>query len=327
MNDSAASIVMLKSITIDPDFEGVCPPLSADEFVLLEQNILSDGEVTNPLIVWNNSLVDGHHRRQVILKHPDLPFQIKEVSFADKYEAIAWICKNQAGRRNLTHEQLIYLLGKRYEAEKQSWGSSDGFRGNGNDDLVRGQIVPLPDSHKTSRAIAKEYGVEERTVRRAEQFANGVDAAEAACPGVKQELLSGLLKPTKREVSDLAKLPTDEVADKVSEYRKRQAEQEEKRRQAREEKRRRLEEASEAEETDSRYTSISELSANMAKPKPRNNVSNVIGILSDMAQTLQGTCVAYISEFPELLEADNHLLVQALDGLYEYLTGVMKKED
>lgn len=123
MNDSAANIEMLKSITIDPDFEGVCPPLSADEFALLEQNILSDGEVTNPLIVWNNSLIDGHHRRQVILNHPELPFQIKEVTFANKYEAIAWICKNQAGRRNLTSEQLNYLLGKRYEAEKHSNGA------------------------------------------------------------------------------------------------------------------------------------------------------------------------------------------------------------
>lgn len=119
MNDSAASIDLLKDIIVDQDFESVCPPLTEDEFSLLEQNILSDGEVTSPLIVWNNNLIDGHHRRQIILQHPELPFQIKEVAFNDKYEAIAWICKNQAGRRNLTSEQLSYLIGKRYEAEKQ----------------------------------------------------------------------------------------------------------------------------------------------------------------------------------------------------------------
>ena len=102
MNDSAVSIEMLKDILVDPDFESVCPPLTEDEFSLLEQNILSDGEVTSPLIVWDNKLIDGHHRRQIILKHPELPFQIKEVAFNNKYEAIAWICKNQAGRRNLT---------------------------------------------------------------------------------------------------------------------------------------------------------------------------------------------------------------------------------
>ena len=109
MSDSAVSICVLKDILIDPDFESVCPPLTEDEFSLLEQNILSDGEVTNPLIVWDNKLIDGHHRRQIILKHPELPFQIKEIAFSNKYEAIAWICKNQAGRRNLTPEQLSWM--------------------------------------------------------------------------------------------------------------------------------------------------------------------------------------------------------------------------
>lgn len=85
MNDSAVSIEMLKDILVDPDFESVCPPLTEDEFSLLEQNILSDGEVTSPLIVWDNKLIDGHHRRQIILKHPELPFQIKEAAFIDKY--------------------------------------------------------------------------------------------------------------------------------------------------------------------------------------------------------------------------------------------------
>lgn len=40
MNDSAVSIEMLKDILVDPDFESVCPPLTEDEFSLLEQNIL-----------------------------------------------------------------------------------------------------------------------------------------------------------------------------------------------------------------------------------------------------------------------------------------------
>ena len=47
MSDSAVSICVLKGILIDPDFESVCPPLTEDEFSLLEQNILSDREVTD----------------------------------------------------------------------------------------------------------------------------------------------------------------------------------------------------------------------------------------------------------------------------------------
>lgn len=40
MNDSAARIDLLKDIIVDQDFESVCPPLTEDEFSLLEQNIL-----------------------------------------------------------------------------------------------------------------------------------------------------------------------------------------------------------------------------------------------------------------------------------------------
>ncbi len=323
MNDSAVRVEMLKIISIDPDFESVCPPLTEDEFTLLEQNILSDGEVTSPLIVWDNKLIDGHHRRQIILNHPELPFQVKEVAFNNKYEAIAWICKNQAGRRNLTSEQLTYLIGKQYEAEKQSWGASDGFRGNGNEESVSYQNDNLPKTEKTNERIAKEYGIGSASVSRAEKYAKGVDAAEAVCPGVKQELLSGTFKPTKKEVSELSMLPAEEVSDKLSEYRKAQEEREEKRRQAREEKCRQAEGAT---ETDDGYNSISDLSANMAEPKRRNNVSNVIGIISEMAQKLQATCETYIDEFPELTETEKPQLFQALDDLREYLNELYKED-
>ena len=323
MNDSAVSIEMLKDILVDPDFESVCPPLTEDEFSLLEQNILSDGEVTSPLIVWDNKLIDGHHRRQIILKHPELPFQIKEVAFNNKYEAIAWICKNQAGRRNLTSEQMSYLIGKRYEAEKQSWGASDGFRGNGNDQSVSYQNDNLLRIEKTNERIAKEYGIGSASVNRAELYAKGVDAAEVACPGVKQELLSGSFKPTRKEVSALSKLPAEEVPDKLSEYRRAQAEREEKRRQAQDEKRRRAEEAKEA---GKQFTSISELSANMAEPKRRNDVSNVIGIISDAALEMKDTCETHIAEFPQLMEEDKPLLLQALKDLKEYLNEIFKEE-
>lgn len=290
---------------------------------MLEQNILSDGEVTNPLIVWNNKLIDGHHRRQIILKHPELPFQIKEIAFSNKYEAIAWICKNQAGRRNLTSEQMSYLIGKRYEAEKQSWGASDGFRGNGNDQSVSYQNDNLLRIEKTIERIAKEYGIGSASVNRAELYAKGVDAAEVACPGVKQELLSGSFKPSRKEVSALSKLPAEEVADKLSEYRRAQAEREEKRKQAQEEKRRRAEAAKEA---GKQFTSISELSANMAEPKRRNDVSNVIGIISDAALEMKDTCETYIAEFPQLMKEDKPLLLQALKDLKEYLNEIFKEE-
>lgn len=322
MNDSAVSIEMLKDILVDPDFESVCPPLTEDEFSLLEQNILSDGEVTSPLIVWDNKLIDGHHRRQIILKHPELPFQIKEAKFDSHAAAKAWICSNQLGRRNLTPEQKDYLIGTQYESEKQAYGDLERFTAN-SVNLPSGQIDHLGENEKTSEKIAREHGVSEVTVRRNGRYSKGVDAAEAACPGVKQELLSGSFKPTKPEVIALSKLPAEEVADKISEYRRAQAEREAKRQKDRDEKRRRAEEAKEA---GKQFTSISELSANMAEPKRRNDVSNVIGIISDAALEMKDTCETHIAEFPQLMKEDKPLLLQALKDLKEYLNEIFKEE-
>ena len=46
--------------------------------------------------------------------------------FANREEALAWICKNQLGRRNLTPEQKKFLMGKQYSSEKRT----EAFRGN-----------------------------------------------------------------------------------------------------------------------------------------------------------------------------------------------------
>ena len=61
-------------LRIDPEFESKIPPLSAEEFRQLEENILSDGIVINPIIVWNGVIVDGHNRFH-ILEAPAYPVQ------------------------------------------------------------------------------------------------------------------------------------------------------------------------------------------------------------------------------------------------------------
>ena len=63
---------------------------------------------------------------------------------------------------------------------------------------------------KTCERIANENGVSSASVIRAEQFANGVDAAEEAVPGIKQEILTGSIKPTEKAVAAIAKAPQEE---------------------------------------------------------------------------------------------------------------------
>lgn len=83
----------------DPEFQSKIPPLTFEELNQLEANILRDGRILNPIIVWEGLIVDGHNRYTIAKKHPEIPFTIHEKEFASRYEAIIWFCKNQLGRR------------------------------------------------------------------------------------------------------------------------------------------------------------------------------------------------------------------------------------
>ena len=112
---------MLQNLSVDPEFESKIPPLREEELKQLEENILADGVVINPLIVWKGIIVDGHNRYRILQQHPEIQFTIYEKEVPDRYAVIAWICKNQLGRRNLTSQQFKYLMGQQYKAEKTAY--------------------------------------------------------------------------------------------------------------------------------------------------------------------------------------------------------------
>ena len=90
---------MLRRLKIDPEFQSKIPPLTFEELNLLETNILEEGRILSPLIVWNGLIVDGHNRFAILKNHPEIKYTVLEKEFANRYEAIVWICKNQLGRR------------------------------------------------------------------------------------------------------------------------------------------------------------------------------------------------------------------------------------
>ena len=201
------------NLKIDPEFQSQIPPLTDDEFKQLEENILKEGKLISPLIVWNNTLVDGHNRYAILRKHPEIYFSTMPLPFESREEVLAWICKNQLGRRNLTPEQKKYLIGKQYEAEKCANG------GDRKSPAAKSgsQIGNLIGNPKTCKRIATENGVSKNTVIRAEEFAKGVDAAEEAVPGTRQKVLSGEVKPTAAEIASVARAPPEERAALVAE--------------------------------------------------------------------------------------------------------------
>lgn len=197
-------------LNIDPEFRDKIPALTDAEYEQLRENILSDGEVYEPIVTWNNTIVDGHNRWKIICENWELlkdKFRTKPMAFADKWEAFEWMYKKQLGRRNLTDEQRTMVIGKLYEARKKTIG---GNRGNQHTKLPGVQNGPLP---KTAEIIADELGIGQNTVKRAEKFAKGVDALRKQSPDAADKVLRGGSGATKLLISELPTKSKEEISE------------------------------------------------------------------------------------------------------------------
>lgn len=204
----------MRQLTIDPEFRDKIPPLSQDEFSKLEENILADGEVREPLVLWHNTIIDGHHRWAIIQKHPEIPYKVTQMDFPDKWAAIVWMCRNQLGRRNVTDEQKTVLIGEAYRAQKMTKGGERGTARNENGQFTASaQNEHLPQ--RTADAIAKDFSVGRETVKRAEHFVDSLDEAEKVSPGFRESVLSGAVKAPKSVIAEIRNVPEENRAEVV----------------------------------------------------------------------------------------------------------------
>ena len=287
---------MLQNLRIDPEFASKIPSLREEELKQLEENILADGVVINPLIVWNGVIVDGHNRYRILRQHPEIQFTTYEKAFSDRYAAIAWICRNQLGRRNLTPQQFKYLMGQQYGAEKASHGGdrkSDQQKSSGqNDHLI--------EKEKTRQRIANENHVSESFVRRSEYFAQGVDAAEEVEPGIKQEILTGSIKPTEKAVAAIAKTPPEERPALVQQLR--QTKEPEKPQEKPQEKPKRKRSVAET------LQAIREVSERMLQPTGETNADDICYELGDALDNM-------IFRWNTCLQNNPALCLSGLEGI------------
>ena len=180
-------------IKIDPEFQSFVPAISDDERTQLEANIVQHGGARDPLTVWlrgdnDEVLLDGHNRYEICTRL-GLRFSYCHVFFETRDEAADWIDRNQLGRRNLSRQDYKLLLGRRYNRAKRA----DGGHG---DQKSGGQTArPKP----AAETLAKEHGVDEKTVRRA-----GKLQAAAAQLDIEQKMVTGAIKASEADIVEAA---------------------------------------------------------------------------------------------------------------------------
>jgi N6-adenosine-specific RNA methylase IME4 len=167
-----------KSLQIDPEFRNLMPPLTKEEYESLEKSICREG-CRDPLVVWENIVLDGIHRLEICRKH-GIPFAIIEKECENRDEAKLWIIENQYARRNLTdYWRCLLALAKesllRNQArERQREGGRSKVRQNSDEAI------------DVKKKLAKEAGVSHDTIAKVkviEEKASDKEKTQLKTPG------------------------------------------------------------------------------------------------------------------------------------------------
>lgn len=158
------------NIKIETEFKELLPPLTPEQKEELERDIIKNG-CQNPLIVWGNILVDGHHRYEICEKN-NIPYDILEMEFENKLEAMEWAWANQKNRRNLNKYELAQIALKfkptieEKAKENLSLAGGDKKSKNAKSDCQKSDKVITPID--TKKELAKLAGVSHDTIHKVE---------------------------------------------------------------------------------------------------------------------------------------------------------------
>lgn len=190
---------------IDPEFKRLLPELSEIELEYLEANIIQDG-CRDPIVVWDNIIVDGHHRYEICKRHR-ISFKTESVHFSCREEALRWICLNQVGRRNISPELLRYQIGKRYNLEKVL--SAHNPKGKNQHTEVAPEVLmrpPLERRKGTAAAIGRAYNVSHFAVHSYKDIATAIDTIAEKDSRLSDRYLSGQLRIKKDDLTTIASM-------------------------------------------------------------------------------------------------------------------------
>ena len=192
-----------KIVSID-ELKELIKPLQEEEYEQLKANVLQNGcqdtikiwqtfeNVVNPDNDSNEEifvLVDGHNRFN-ICNDNKIPYNISIMNFDGLEDVKSFMIDLQLGRRNVNLLEVSYYRGLQYNRFK--W--------------IGLQQENDEDSKKTAVAIGEKYNVDERTIRRDGQFAEGL---EMLAKELKSEILEGKVKVSKKDLQKLAKIQSN----------------------------------------------------------------------------------------------------------------------
>ena len=195
-----------EKLEIDEEFKTLIHPLKKNEYRQLELNLKIDG-CREPIIAWNNTIVDGHNRYEICNKF-HIPYAVHHVFFDSREDALIWICANQLGRRNITEETRHYLIGKQYELEKMI---QKGHNTRGSNQYKKRNTPYRESFSRTAQKIGSDYNISTGSVQKYAIYSKAMDTISKADPKLSTRVLSGKCKISHENIVALSRMDPQDI--------------------------------------------------------------------------------------------------------------------
>lgn len=200
---------MKNVLQMDPEFKRLSAPLSPEEERRLENSLIREG-CKEPITVWHGCILDGHKRYE-ICSYEEIEFEVQEMDFPSREEAIIWVCRERM--KNLPIESVMYkyLGGRRYACEKKRCQTLRKERRKLEFETgVYQSTEGLPEG-RVSIPLAKELGISRTTIEKYGTFAENLEMIAEKDQMMFDVLCQGKAVMSYAKVSHLAKADVSKV--------------------------------------------------------------------------------------------------------------------
>ena len=208
-------------LRINPDFTRMVAPLPLQARRELEQRLLQRG-CSTPIRVWGNTVLVDQEAYLFCRAH-HIPITATQLQLRSQEEAIAWICRNQYAREDLSMEMRKYLIGKRFHAER-ALGAHEAAAARhsiSESTMTTGASLSTPayeaSATRTCERIGIEYHISFQTVRKYGIYAGIIDRLYSIEPAMAKKILRGDIKISHENLVEVNAMNTGDIL-RVAKY-------------------------------------------------------------------------------------------------------------
>lgn len=210
---------MFRVLLVDEEFLSLDIPISPEQYAEMGYQIKKD-IYREPVVIWQDYIIEGFQRFNLYQKHHKY-YPVESHNFSSRYFAVAWSCRNQLKRKDLTANAEAWLLYRLYGAEKkieQKKKARDQFQYRQLSPSTHSwpdEQFPQKEEPVVIDRICAEYNISAATLKRYITFGQSIDQIEKLFPGVRNRILTGDLEVARARAPDLLRMPRKDLQEMI----------------------------------------------------------------------------------------------------------------